>query len=58
MFVQFSNANEQSIISIFSCFQEDTMQWPNQGEVEVDDPRLLAYIESLPPFIREALFSA
>lgn len=42
IYVQFKNQDQKVIISVFAQHQDDTV-WPNQGEVEDDDSRLLEY---------------
>jgi hypothetical protein len=46
-FVQFEDSTEQRIISIFGCPQ-DSEFYPHQGELDEDDPRLIAYLEAVP----------
>jgi hypothetical protein len=48
MYVQFSDAAKATIISIFSGPQDPTV-WANQGEVEGDDLRYIAYFDTLLP---------
>ncbi|WP_448647201.1 phage tail protein [Pseudomonas mohnii] len=47
MFVQFSDESQTKVISIFGCPQDEAV-WPNQGEVDEDDPRYLAFHPVLP----------
>jgi hypothetical protein len=42
MFVQFSDETEKKIISVFGCLQDENV-WPNQGEVDENDPRYIAF---------------
>lgn len=42
-YVQFSDSSESTIVSVFGNAQ-DVDEHPNQGEVEDDDPRYLAFI--------------
>lgn len=58
MFVQFDGAAEGSVISIFSCRQEDEITWPNQGEAPLTDPRIEEYIATLPDFVRATFESS
>lgn len=48
IFVQFKDETNTQIIATFSCPQslDDA---PVQGEVEVDDPLYVSYVESLSP---------
>lgn len=43
MFVQFTDQNETVIQSIFGNLQDQEV-YPNQGQVDEDDPRYLAFI--------------
>ena len=43
VFVQFESEKETVVISVFGCPQDPEV-WPNQGEVEEDDPRYQAFI--------------
>ncbi|WP_155644286.1 hypothetical protein [Burkholderia territorii] len=47
MFVQFSDQTEDAIVAIFSC-KQDAAAYPNQGEVDISDPRYAAYYDSIP----------
>jgi hypothetical protein len=47
IFVQFSDASQESVISAFSCPQ-NIEAWPNQGEIDSSDPRWKAYYSSIP----------
>lgn len=42
-YVQFSDNSKVKIISVFGCPQ-DPQVWPNQGEVEEEDPRLIDFL--------------
>lgn len=46
-FVQFSDASQTVVVSVFGCVQDETF-FPNQGEVEDDDPRYLQFINPQP----------
>lgn len=41
--IQFADSTEQTIVAYFSCPQ-DPDAWPNQGTVEDNDPRYIAFI--------------
>lgn len=47
-YVQFSDESETLVVSVFASVQASDA-WPNQGEVEDDDSRYLAYLKSLQP---------
>lgn len=47
MFVQFSDETKTKIISVFGGRQDEAV-WPNQGEVDEDDPRYLGFRPLLP----------
>jgi hypothetical protein len=47
VFVPFSDATEAKILSVFACAQDPSV-WPNQGQVDDDDPRLVAFQNDLP----------
>ena len=47
MYVQFSDDTHTIIVSVFGNAQDPEI-YPNQGEVEEDDPRYLAYINPQP----------
>jgi hypothetical protein len=42
-FVQFDSDQKEAVIGVFSCDQDPEF-WPNMGEVEDDDLRLVAYL--------------
>lgn len=42
MYVQFSDATESKIIASFASPQDSNI-WPHMGEIQVDDPRYVAY---------------
>jgi hypothetical protein len=42
-FVQFESDQKEAVIGVFSCDQDPAF-WPNMGEVDEDDPRLVAYL--------------
>lgn len=48
-FVQFKDKTEKSVIAVFGCSQPDTATWPNQGEVDDDDPRLMEFLKPATP---------
>jgi len=54
MFVQFSDANMENVCSVFSCPQNPN-DYPNQAEIDFDDPRFVEYFEAQIPFIRDML---
>lgn len=45
-FVQFSDSTETKIVSVFAC-QQDSDEYPNQGEVDQNDARYLTFINPL-----------
>jgi len=45
MYVQFS-PDKKEIISVFAGPQDPDV-WPNQGEVDEDDPRYVAFMEQV-----------
>lgn len=45
--VQFADETEQTIISFFSVVQ-NPQTFPNQGQVEADDPRWAEFYHSIP----------
>lgn len=47
VYVQFSDELKTAVVSVFGSHQ-DPIDWPNQGEVDDDDPRYLAYIRPQP----------
>ncbi|WMD23290.1 hypothetical protein RAS12_13245 [Achromobacter seleniivolatilans] len=53
-FVQFSGAEQKEIVATFGCVQDEKV-YPNQGSVEVDDPRWLTYFNGLPLAIQESM---
>jgi hypothetical protein len=50
-YVQFADSAQGAIQSVFGCPQDPDV-YPNQGEVEDDDPRYLLFIN--PPVMVEA----
>jgi hypothetical protein len=52
MFVQFEDENELRIIAAFGCSQ-DSGAYPNQGEVDEDDPRYIAWLNMWSPALPE-----
>lgn len=48
MFVQFSDASENIVISVFAEPQ-DPSSWPNQGDISEDDQRYQAYLATTKP---------
>lgn len=48
-FVQFEDGANTRIVGIYGNPQPDMDAHPHQGEVEDDDPRYLAYLESTKP---------
>lgn len=44
MFVQFSNDQKTEVVAIFANEQPDKEIYPNQGEIEDDDPRYLTFV--------------
>jgi len=44
VFVQFTDAGQLAICSVFAERQRDEDVWPNQGVVEDDDPRYVSYM--------------
>ncbi|KAB0509695.1 tail fiber assembly protein [Pseudomonas moorei] len=49
-YVQFSDSSEVSVVSVFGNPQ-DPGEYPNQGEVQDDDPRYLAFINPPPDML-------
>lgn len=45
--VQFKDARREVIVASFSC-EQDPDVFPNQGTVNNDDPRYLAFADTLP----------
>ncbi|MFA3777891.1 hypothetical protein [Yersinia sp. 1652 StPb PI] len=54
LYVQFSNETETVIISWFCC-QQSPEYYSFLGEVYANDPRYIAFYDSLPSFIRDGL---
>lgn len=54
LYVQFSDEKETVIISWFCC-QQPPGSYPNLGEVFPNDPRYIAYYDSQPDWVKEAL---
>lgn len=52
--VQFSDASEKTISSVFGCPQ-DPDSYPFQGKVEADDERYATYLKSIPDVHKQAL---
>lgn len=50
VFVQFSDESQTNIISAFGCTQDPDI-FPNQGEIEEDDARYLAFLSPSAPEI-------
>lgn len=50
IFVQFADATESVIVSIFSC-EQDPNAHPFQGVVALDDDRLIAYMAGKPGIV-------
>lgn len=48
VFVQFETAEERKIVAVFGNPQPDIDTYPNQGEVQNDDPRLALYYDQFP----------
>lgn len=48
VYVQFSDATETEVISVFSGPQDPEV-FPNQAVLDDDDPRYLAFIHKCPP---------
>ncbi len=44
-YVQFSNETHTAVVGVFAGPQDPEV-WPNMGEVEDDDPRHIAYLDS------------
>lgn len=55
--VQFSDAGEKKVIAYLPSRQDED-QWPNQGDLEVDDPRLVEYLSQAPEDVRQAVFES
>lgn len=54
--VQFEDESEEKVVAVFGCAQDpDARQF--MAEVEDNDARFLAYVESLPEQFREATLS-
>jgi len=54
MFVQFSDETETLVIAVFGG-EQDRDTFPNQGEIEADDPRYLAFINPPPVIVTNPL---
>ncbi|MFJ4605020.1 hypothetical protein [Pseudomonas atacamensis] len=54
MFVQFEDESLQKVVAVFGCSQ-DAELYPNQGEIEWDDPRFVAYHDAQIPLGQESL---
>lgn len=53
MYVQFTDSTKATIQSVFSCAQ-DSVDYPNQGIVDVTDSRYLAFINPTPTVAHQA----
>ncbi|HWH88195.1 MAG TPA: hypothetical protein VNV36_15675 [Pseudomonas sp.] len=42
MFVQFEDDSMRKIVAVFGCVQDPGL-YPNQAEIEWEDPRFMAY---------------
>lgn len=47
IYVQFKDEHREVIVASFSCAQ-DPQVFPNQGTVNSDDPRYIAFVATLP----------
>ncbi|CAB3764069.1 hypothetical protein [Paraburkholderia humisilvae] len=54
LYVQFSDATQSTICSVFSCSQ-DTTEFPNQGEIDTSDARWKTYCDTMPAQVRTFL---
>lgn len=57
MFVQFRDEHELEIVSVF-CGAQNVDDYPNQGEIEVDDERLKKYLDDNKDFMLDPLVGA
>lgn len=46
IYVLFSDEKQTAICGVFGAPQPDLNVWPNQGTVDADDPRYLAYLDA------------
>ena len=49
-YVQFASPAEETVVAVFAGPQDPDV-YPNQGEVEDDDPRYLAFIDPPPDYL-------
>lgn len=56
MFVQFADSTKETVVSVFSCAQDET-NYPNQGDIDWDDALFQAYYNAQIPIVQEALTS-
>ncbi len=54
IYVQFSDDTESTITTYFCC-EQSKEAFPFLGEVELSDPRWIAFYESMPYFIQQDL---
>lgn len=54
MYVQFDSPKQELVVSVFDEPQ-DAVDFPNQGEVDSDDPRYIAFIEPPAPVVVDPL---
>lgn len=54
MFVQFSDADEKVIVTVFAN-EQDTETFKNQGQVDLSDPRYAAFFNALPPLAQQGM---
>ncbi|SET76748.1 hypothetical protein [Pseudomonas graminis] len=55
--VQFLDADKKKVIAYLASPQDDE-QWPNQGKVEGDDPRLIEYLSTAPEAVKQAVMES
>ncbi|AHE31123.1 hypothetical protein [Burkholderia pseudomallei] len=54
MFVQFSDADEKVITAVFAN-EQDREVFPNQGKIDLTDPRYAAFFNALPRLAQQAI---
>lgn len=52
MFVQFTDADEKVISAVFAN-EQDISAFPNQGQVDLSDPRYASFFNALPALARQ-----
>ncbi|AJX62320.1 Uncharacterised protein [Burkholderia pseudomallei] len=54
MFVQFSDADNKVISAVFAN-EQDSSAFPNQGRVDLSDPRYASFFNALPALARQGM---